>query len=93
MSLTYDQQMYFRRSAGDLGSPEAPLNWKSDTFLGDGSTLVFTLSHTPDQTNYTPTVTVSGGLQNGEQFSIATATLTFVSAPSNNAPIEVNYQY
>lgn len=93
MSLTYNQQIYFRRSIGDLGSPEAPGNWQSDTFIGDGSTTVFALAHAPDQTNFSPVVLVNNKMQDSTGFSISGSTLTMTVALSSFNTIEVNYQY
>lgn len=93
MSLTYDQQLYFRKVTQDLGVPEGQANFKEDLFTGDGSTLAFTLTQTPDITNYTPVVLVNNAQQSGSQISISGTTLTFTAAPALNDVIEVNYQY
>lgn len=93
MSLTYDQQLYFRKVTQDLGVPEGQANFEEDIFTGDGSTLAFTLTQTPDVTNYTPVVLLNNTQQSGSQISISGTTLTFVTAPVLNTVIEVNYQY
>jgi len=93
MSLTYDQQTYYRRTNQDLGVPEGNLNFKSDSFTGDGVTTNFALSHTPDQTNYTPFASINDAMQNVSQFSISTSTLVFVTAPAFGLVVRCNYQY
>ncbi|HWY34319.1 MAG TPA: hypothetical protein VNX68_06710 [Nitrosopumilaceae archaeon] len=93
MALTYDQQLYYRRSSQDLGVPEGALNFKSDSFTGDGVTIVFILSHSPDQTNFTPIVIVNNVTQGTSQIVIVGTNLTFAVAPALNAIIQVNYQF
>lgn len=93
MALSYDQQMYYRRTNQDLGIPEGNVGFSSDVFTGDGATTNFALAHTPDQTNYTPLVTVNGAVQSSSQFSISTSTLVFVTAPTLGLVVRCNYQY
>ena len=59
-----------------------------DSFTGDGTTVNFTLSTTPSNKNFT--IVVIGGItQNKNNYSVASNTLTFSTAPPATAPIEV----
>jgi len=59
-----------------------------DSFTGDGSDTTFTLSTSPTNKNYT-LVTVGGITQEKINYGVSGTTLTFTTAPPNNAPIEV----
>jgi hypothetical protein len=65
-----------------------PTQLAVDSFTGDGTTVNFTLSVTPSSENYT-IVGVAGTLQPKTTYSLSGNTLTFSSAPPNQAPIEV----
>ena len=60
----------------------------SNSFTGDSSTTVFTLSQAPTDINQT-LIAVGGILQPKSTYSISGTTLTFSSAPASGAPIEV----
>lgn len=62
----------------------------SDTFTGDGSTTAFTLSAAPGHVRNI-LVSVGGQVQPPSSYSLATTTLTFTTAPANNATIEVRH--
>jgi hypothetical protein len=59
-----------------------------DSFTGDGTDTTFTLSTSPTNKNYT-LVTVGGITQEKINYGVSGTTLTFTTAPPNNAPIEV----
>ena len=59
-----------------------------DTFTGDGTTTVFTLSTTPVSEDYT-IVSLAGTFQPRSTYTVSGTTLTFSSAPANTSPIEV----
>lgn len=60
-----------------------------DSFTGDGSTLAFTMSQTPNDANGIQ-VFVGNVHQNpGVSYTISTSTLQFVSAPNLGQAIEV----
>ena len=59
-----------------------------DDFVGDGTTQAFALSVTPFSTLFT-SVYIAGVYQEKETYSITDSTLTFTTAPPNNASIEV----
>lgn len=59
-----------------------------DSFIGDGTTVNFTLSTSPANKNFTM-VSIGGLTQNKNNYSISGTTLTFTTAPPNTAPIEV----
>jgi hypothetical protein len=59
-----------------------------DSFTGNGSNTVFTLTTTPQDINYT-TAVVGGVTQPKSAYSVLNNTLTFTSAPANNQIIEV----
>lgn len=64
-----------------------------DTFTGDGSTLVFTLSTTPNSETGTP-VFVGNVHQNpGVAYTITGTTLTFTSAPPLGQGVEVYHGF
>lgn len=62
----------------------------SNAFEGDGTTTAFTLSHTPTSVL---TVTINGATVEPENYTVAGTTLTFTSAPADNAVIYVAYTY
>jgi hypothetical protein len=59
-----------------------------DSFTGNGSNTVFTLTTNPQNINYT-TAVVGGVTQPKSAYSVLNNTLTFTSAPANNQIIEV----
>ena len=59
-----------------------------DSFTGNGVATTYTLSTSPTNKNYT-LVTVGGVTQQKTAYSVSGTTLTFTSAPTNAAPIEV----
>lgn len=59
-----------------------------DDFVGNGTTQAFTLSVTPFSTLFT-SVYIAGVYQEKETYSITDSTLTFTTAPPNNASVEV----
>ncbi len=59
-----------------------------DDFVGDGSTVAFTLSVTPTSENLT-SVNISGVSQLRTAYSVAGNVMTFTSAPPNGSAIEV----
>ena len=59
-----------------------------DDFVGDGTTVAFTLSVTPFSTLFT-SVYIAGVYQEKETYSITGTTLTFTTAPPNNGSVEV----
>jgi len=84
----------FIPSSGSVTSTSLSDNLKSfttDTFTGDGSTTAFTLSETPPNAN-SILVTVDGIVQKvTTNYTLATTTLTFTSAPDASAEIEVKH--
>lgn len=93
MALSFDQQTYFRRTTQDFGVPEGATNFKSDSFVGDGTTTNFNLSHAPDLTNYTPVILYGGAMQDTAQAVIVGSVLMFGVAPVFNGVVVCNYQY
>jgi len=67
---------------------DAVLTSTVDSFIGNGSNTVFTLTTTPQDINYT-TAVVGGVTQPKSAYSVLNNTLTFTSAPANNQIIEV----
>jgi len=67
---------------------DAVLTSTVDSFTGNGSNTVFTLTTTPQDINYT-TAVVGGVTQPKSAYSVLNNTLTFTSAPANNQIIEV----
>lgn len=61
-----------------------------DTFVGDGTTVNFTLSTSVDDENITY-IYINGVYQNKTAYSISGTTLTFSEAPPTTSKIEVNY--
>ena len=59
-----------------------------DDFVGDGTTVAFTLSVTPFSTLFT-SVFIAGVYQEKETYSITGTTLTFTTAPPNLSSVEV----
>ncbi len=59
-----------------------------DTFTGNGSTVAYTLSVSPGSENNTQ-VYVNAVYQNKDTYTVSGTTLTFDTAPVNNAEIEV----
>jgi hypothetical protein len=59
-----------------------------DTFTGNGSQTVFTLSTTPTNINQT-TVNYNGAIVLRADYTLANANVTFSSAPANGSFIEV----
>jgi hypothetical protein len=59
-----------------------------DDFVGDGTTVAFTLSVQPFSTLFT-SVYIAGVYQEKETYSITGTTLTFTTAPPNNGSVEV----
>lgn len=59
-----------------------------DDFVGDGSTVAFTLSVTPTSENLT-SVNISGVSQLRTAYSVAGNVMTFTSAPPNGSAVEV----
>lgn len=59
-----------------------------DNFTGNGVATTYTLSTSPTNKNYT-LVTVGGITQEKVNYGVSGTTLTFSTAPPNNAPIEV----
>lgn len=74
-------------------SDGVPHNHKMDSFTGDGSDTTFVLTSTPlgpVLTTVEDTYQVEGV---GEDFTRSGTTITFTSAPANNAAIRVQYPY
>ncbi len=64
--------------------------FKRETFTGDGSTKVFTLSYTPKTNSLN--VWLSGILQDSDsEYSLSGKDITFNTAPKNGRKIEVKY--
>jgi len=84
----------FTPAAGSVTESSLAANLKSfttDTFTGDGSTTAFTLSETPPNAN-SILVTVDGVVQKvTTNYTLATTTLTFTSAPDASAEVEVKH--
>ena len=59
-----------------------------DTFTGDGTTTVFTLSYS---SSFVINVKIGGTTQATSTYTISGTTLTFNTAPANGAAIEANY--
>jgi hypothetical protein len=59
-----------------------------DTFTGDGTTTVFTLSHS---SSFVINVKIGTTTQATSTYTISGTTLTFNTAPANGAAIEANY--
>ena len=65
-------------------------NISVDDFTGNGSTIAFTLSASPNTENNIQ-VYINGVYQNKSTFSLSGATLTFSAAPPLTSLIEVTY--
>ena len=72
---------------GEVG-PYNSFDMTIDTFTGDGSNTIFSLSTTPVNANHT-LVIVSTVVQERTAYSLTGANLTFTAAPSNGEIIEV----
>ena len=59
-----------------------------DSYSGDGSTTIFTLSNSVDSENDT-TIYISGVYQSKLNYTVSGTTLTFSTAPPNGTAIEV----
>ena len=59
-----------------------------DNFTGNGVQTVYTLSVTPPDINAT-TVNYNGVILQKSSYSLASANITFVSAPANNSQVEI----
>jgi hypothetical protein len=70
------------------GADSSTLNSYVDEFTGDGANVAFTLSTTPTSKNFTFAV-VQGVMQPKSSYSVTGAVLTFSSAPSADALVEV----
>jgi hypothetical protein len=92
MSLSFNDELYLRSFDNDYGTciGELGLQFQVDTFIGDGSTVTFTLSQTPSA-NYSPFITLAGVAQVSSQATISGPTLTFVTAPGNTIVVQVLY--
>ena len=79
---------------GSVGINELETNMKTfptDVFTGNGSTTAFTLSESPTNTN-SLMVFIDGILQKAStNYGVSGTTLTFTSAPTNSAEIEVKH--
>ena len=69
------------------GEPLNNIAVVDDQFTGDGSTLNFTLSRTPEDEQFV-FVSINGVLQHTSAYSIAGKTLTFTAAPATGDAIE-----
>jgi hypothetical protein len=70
---------------GEIGGGAADL--KLNSFTGNGSTTVYTLSSSPTEDN--TLVYIDGVYQNKTAYSIVDTALTFSAAPANGAAIEI----
>ena len=70
---------------GEIGGGAADL--KLNSFTGNGSTTVYTLSSSPTEDN--TLVYIDGVYQNKTAYSIVDTGLTFSAAPANGAAIEI----
>ena len=61
----------------------------SDTFTGDGTTVSFSLAHTPTSINQT-LINYNGVLQLRSAYTLSGNTITFSSAPASGALIEIS---
>lgn len=68
----------------------APTGTKEDDFTGDGSTVAFVLSRTPDKIS---AVTVAGADMSSSDYALADGTVTFTAAPASGAAIAISYDY
>ena len=79
---------------GSVGADQLSANlvsFTNDVFVGDGSTVAFTLSETPPNAN-SVMVFVDGILQkSSSNYSISGSTLTFTSAPDASAEVEARH--
>ena len=82
ISLTYDGSNNVTIAASSSSSIA------KDDFVGDGTTVAFTLSVQPFSTLFT-SVYIAGVYQEKETYSITGTTLTFTTAPPNNGSVEV----
>lgn len=94
MSLSLDNQLYLRKVIQDFGVSEgqSPLAFSHEDFTGDGTTVAFTIAHTPN-TLFTPLILLNSLFQGASAALISGTTLTFTTAPALNAKVEVNYSY
>lgn len=81
---------YYNGSAWEILSPITNISL-IDTFSGDGSTTIFSLSESTTTTS--TIITLNGVVQSaGNAYSISGNTLTFTEAPKTGDDIEVRYQ-
>jgi len=93
---TYDGRLYIKKSVNSVesivmfaaGAPVAETSITVDTFIGDSSTVNYTLSRVPssDQNVF---VFLNGVLQHISEYSYSDNTLTFTTAPDLGDDVEI----
>jgi hypothetical protein len=99
MSLPIGTEQYLRRMLNDFGIAEGQLGltYIQDPFTGDGHTVAFTLTHSPNAIG-TPAIYLAGVLQSNDglqanSYTLVGTTLTFSTAPGNSVAILAVYSY
>jgi hypothetical protein len=81
------QAAFDKANTGTSGSSNVTIV-TSDSFVGNGSNVAFTLSVTPSSKDYT-IITFDGAVQLRSSYSLAANTITFTEAPLNGENVEV----
>ena len=85
--ISLAQAAYNQANTGGGGSSNVTIV-TSDSFVGNGSNVAFTLSVTPSSKDYT-IITFDGAVQLRSSYSLAANTITFTEAPLNGENVEV----
>jgi hypothetical protein len=82
------QAAFDKANTGTSGGSSNVTIVTSDSFVGNGSNVAFTLSVTPSSKDYT-IITFDGAVQLRSSYSLTANTITFTEAPLNGENIEV----
>jgi hypothetical protein len=82
------QAAFDKANTGTSGGSSNVTIVTSDSFVGNGSNVAFTLSVTPSSKDYT-IITFDGAVQLRSSYSLAANTITFTEAPLNGENVEV----
>ena len=82
------QAAFDKANTGTSGGSSNVTIVTSDSFVGNGSNVAFTLSTTPSSKDYT-IITFDGAVQLRSSYSLTANTITFTEAPLNGENIEV----
>jgi hypothetical protein len=87
-ATTLAQAAFDKANTGTSGGSSNVTIVTSDSFVGNGSNVAFTLSTTPSSKDYT-IITFDGAVQLRSSYSLAANTITFSEAPLNGENVEV----